>query len=122
MWAGQLLVGSNCGKGVKKHHTRWMNMDDISLEGNSDANEASSRHVSSKHLKIPEAALARPALVPAESVKFSLVKAQQSDQIKTSKARVYSPLLMSVSETLQIPVAGPIMMFTLSLRVRKQQI
>lgn len=73
-----------------------MNMDDLSLEGNnSDANEASARHVSSKHLKILEAALASPALVTAESVKFSLVKALQSDQIKTKKACVYSPLLMS---------------------------
>lgn len=59
----------------------------------------------------------------AQSVKFSLLKAQQSDQIKSKTAAVYSSLLKSAplpgSETLQIPVAGPIIMFTFHLSVRK---
>lgn len=71
-----------------------MNMDDLCLGDNNDANEATAHHAS-KHFKIPEAALASPVPVTAHLVKFSPLKALQSDQIKTRKADVYSPLLTS---------------------------
>lgn len=71
-----------------------MNMDDLSPEGNNDANEATAHHMS-KHFKIPEAALASPVSVTAHLVQLGLLKAQQSDQIKTRKAHVYSLLLVS---------------------------
>lgn len=101
-WAG--------GCGVKlwklgvKPHTGCMNMSDLSMKANkgrqniraascrTQASEAShwKRHVPFKQPNHGDC-----AWVQAQSVEFSLLKARQSDQIKTKKANVYAWLLKS---------------------------
>lgn len=93
-------MAADCGvklwKGGVKPHTWCMNMADLSLKANKGTLEQPAvEHKQMKHptehvtcpfnCSTPVTILTGPAWVWVQSVKFGLLKAQQSDQIKTKK-------------------------------------